>query len=60
MNYLHYCTPSKSPQPPEGVISKRLHFQNRIEPERDEWFILGTEPIGLIAGETLSIIRPIP
>ena len=53
MNYLHRSTPSKSPQPSEGVISKKIAFQNRIEPERDEWFILGTEPIGLIAGETL-------
>ena len=27
MNYLHRSTPSKSPQPSEGVISKKLHFK---------------------------------
>ena len=27
MNYLHRSTPSKSPQPPEGVISKKLLFR---------------------------------
>lgn len=51
MNYLHRSSPSKPPQTPEGVIAKRIAFQNKIEPERYEWFILGTEPVDTIIGE---------
>ena len=44
MNYLHRSSPSIPPQPPQGVVTKRIDFDHHIEPEKDEWFIDGTEP----------------
>lgn len=52
MNYLHHNKPSITPQPPEGVIAKKINFQDGIESGRDEWFIKGTEPMDQITGET--------
>lgn len=51
MNYLHRSSQGNPPQTPEGVITKRIAFQNKIEPERYEWFIQGTEPADTITGE---------
>lgn len=53
MNYLHRSSPSKPPQTPVGVVAKRTAFHNKIEPERYEWFIQGTEPMGTITGEII-------
>jgi penicillin-binding protein 1C len=44
MNYLHRGGTNVLPQPSEGIVVKKVKFQNRLEPERDEWFIQGTEP----------------
>lgn len=44
MNYLHRNSTSIPPQPPKGVMSKRIEFEHHIEPGRIEWFIQGTEP----------------
>ncbi|HLE25377.1 MAG TPA: penicillin-binding protein 1C, partial [Thermodesulfobacteriota bacterium] len=44
MNYLHRSYPSIPPQPPLGVVTKRIEFDHDIEPEKDEWFIEGTQP----------------
>ncbi len=43
MNYLHRGDPSIPPDPPSGVSMKRVEFQKDIEPERNDWFINGTE-----------------
>lgn len=43
MNYLHRNIPSDIPKPPLGVVAKKITFKERIEPERVEWFIKGTE-----------------
>jgi penicillin-binding protein 1C len=44
MNYLHLNSTSIPPQPPGGVIAKRIEFDRHIETQRIEWFIDGTEP----------------
>lgn len=48
MNYLHRGFASKPPQPPGGVQSAQLTFEDSIEPPRTEWFIAGTEPAGMV------------
>lgn len=45
MNYLHHGKSSRPPQAPSGIVSTQLTFQDAIEPQRDEWFIEGTEPV---------------
>jgi penicillin-binding protein 1C len=45
MNYLHRGKTSRPPQAPKGILSAQLDFQNFIEPQREEWFIEGTEPV---------------
>lgn len=40
---LHEGQPSKAPLPPAGVVATRVAFDAQREPERDEWFIAGTE-----------------
>lgn len=52
MNYLHRNNPSISPQPPAGVIAMKIESKHNTEPERDEWFIQGTEPMDLMTGKT--------
>lgn len=44
MNYLHRNYPGIPPQPPLGVVTKRIEFDHDIDSEKDEWFIEGTEP----------------
>jgi penicillin-binding protein 1C len=44
MNYLHRNDSGIPPEPPLGVSKKRVEFQNNIEPERNDWFLNGTEP----------------
>jgi penicillin-binding protein 1C len=44
MNYLHRGNPSIPPEPPLGVSKKRIEFKKNIEPERNDWFLIGTEP----------------
>ncbi len=43
MNFLHRSLPSRSPDPPDGVTSRRIAYQGEIEPARTEWFLSGTE-----------------
>ncbi len=47
MNYLHKDLPMRPRKIPKGVRTQRVSFANRIEPERDDWFIKGTEPAGI-------------
>jgi len=49
MNYLHRQRLSRPAQPPSEVIAHKVSFSNNAEPERDEWFIKGTEPDGTVA-----------
>jgi penicillin-binding protein 1C len=51
MNYLHGSRPSLTPQPPDGVVAKRIAFQPFQGKAIEEWFIAGTEP----AKETISL-----
>lgn len=43
MNGLHADLPSQPPSPPDGVVGRRIHYADGLEPERQEWFIAGTE-----------------
>ncbi|MEW6038750.1 MAG: penicillin-binding protein 1C [Pseudomonadota bacterium] len=43
MNGLHADLPSQPPSVPEGVVGRRLRYADALEPERQEWFIAGTE-----------------
>ncbi len=45
MNYLHKNQPSKGPAIPSGITTKKIRFSKGIEPEREEFFIKGTEPV---------------
>ena len=44
MTYLHAHRASYAPQPPAGVVAKRVEFRLSVEPSRSEWFVRGTEP----------------
>jgi penicillin-binding protein 1C len=61
MTWLHRTTPSPPPEPPSGVIAKEVGFPRRIERNRVEWFLAGTEPspVGLtLAGDHPRILVP--
>jgi penicillin-binding protein 1C len=47
MNYLHRDEPSAQPSPPPGVMRQAVRFAIG-EQTRAEWFIQGTEPVGLV------------
>ena len=53
MNYLHKGKISHAPKAPSGVILSRVSFAKEIEPERDEWFMNGTEPVDAVTRNTL-------
>jgi penicillin-binding protein 1C len=62
MSWLHRATPSQAPRSPGGVLSQRIAFPHRVEPERNEWFIRGTEPRGAaqeLAHEQAHILAPV-
>jgi penicillin-binding protein 1C len=42
--WLHRSTPSLPAAPPAGVVERPVKFPGAIEPERQEWFLQGTEP----------------
>ncbi len=44
MRLLHGTAPSRAPRPPPGVAVRPVSFAGGIEPDRQEWFIAGTEP----------------
>jgi penicillin-binding protein 1C len=43
MNFLHQDIPSSPPGPPGGVLEIKITYSDKSEPERQEWFIAGTE-----------------
>jgi len=62
MNILHVTVGSRAPKPTAGVLAKDVQFKNTLEPERQEWFIKGSEPEIVLAQNTRhekpSIIYP--
>ena len=42
--YLHADAASKAPALPAGVVAAAIAFDSKREPERDEFFVAGTEP----------------
>ncbi len=44
MGRLQRGRPGGPPQPPPGVVSRRVSFPGHLEEERMEWFLRGTEP----------------
>ncbi len=60
MSYLHAHLSSSAPQPPAGVVARRVEFRLSVEPSRSEWFIRGTEPPDMptaIAAQGASIVN---
>jgi penicillin-binding protein 1C len=61
MAYLHSKERSLSPQPPSGVVTKQFS-QEAGKPSKREWFLTGTEPVsvgaGQAAGKKPKIIYP--
>ncbi len=43
MDYLQEGRTPTRPAAPDGVLRQRVSYAGAIEPERDEWFIAGTE-----------------
>jgi penicillin-binding protein 1C len=53
MNYLHQEKTSHAPKTPPGVVLSKISFGKHIEPDREEWFINGTEPVDAVKRDTL-------
>ena len=61
MAWLHQAMPSLPPEPPSGVLARRVAFPREVEPERVEWFLQGTEPgaaVQALAGGHPRILVP--
>jgi penicillin-binding protein 1C len=52
MNLLHASTGSRPPKPTPGVVAKAVQFKDGVEPERQEWFLKGSEPEVAVALNT--------
>lgn len=62
MSWLHRSTESQPPPPPGGVVFRKVSFPRRVESDRNEWFLQGTEPYGAIqelTREQTHIIVPV-
>ncbi|MEW6601653.1 MAG: penicillin-binding transpeptidase domain-containing protein [Nitrospirota bacterium] len=55
MNYLHKDSSVRQKKVPGGVRKTHVSFANMIEPDRDEWFIVGTEPSGVSEEKTVLL-----
>ena len=56
MDFLHEGGASARPPVPAGVVRQHIAYAAGIEPERDEWFLAGTEtaqitPVDAVAGK---------
>jgi penicillin-binding protein 1C len=72
--WLHRATPSPAVEPPAGVLEQQVSFPGKVEPERREWFLQGTEPQSLaerlagglpriripVSGEVMALDPDIP
>jgi penicillin-binding protein 1C len=52
MDYLQDGTTPRAPEPPPGLVRQRIAFAGALEPDRDEWFIAGTETSRIVALES--------
>jgi penicillin-binding protein 1C len=43
VGYLQQRMPATRPSAPDGLVHGHVAFENSIEPERDEWFLPGTQ-----------------
>jgi penicillin-binding protein 1C len=43
MGYLHAREPSRAPAPPAGLVRQQVRFGDRLEAQRSEWFLAGTQ-----------------
>ena len=48
MNYLHREKTSRAPKAPPGVVLSQVSFGKHMEPDRQEWFVSGTEPVDTV------------
>ncbi|HKY91426.1 MAG TPA: penicillin-binding protein 1C, partial [Nevskiaceae bacterium] len=46
--------PHDAPVPPPDVVKSHVRFTPSIEPDRDEWFIAGTQVEGVVAAAPLA------
>jgi|WetSurMetagenome_2_1015567.scaffolds.fasta_scaffold00162_10 penicillin-binding protein 1C len=54
MNYLHRHMASRPMPQPKDVVVKRVAFSRAAEPERNEYFIKGSEPVGPVANISIT------
>jgi len=59
MDYLHRGISSSPPRPPAIILAKRVDFQHKIEPAREEWFIKGTEPNASLTPDASADHEPV-
>ena len=52
MDFLHEGNAPARPAPPSGLVRQRVSYEGGIEPERDEWFLAGTETATDRPGDT--------
>ena len=57
MDFLQEGATAAEPAVPEGIVRQRVTYAGAIEPERDEWFIAGTERARIVALPARSV-RP--
>jgi penicillin-binding protein 1C len=55
MDFLHEGNAPAHAAPPSGLVRQRVSYEGGIEPEREEWFVAGTEtarvvPVAAAAG----------
>jgi penicillin-binding protein 1C len=49
MDFLHEGNAPARPTAPPGLVHQRVFYEGGIEPEREEWFLAGTEANRLVA-----------
>jgi penicillin-binding protein 1C len=60
MNYLQRIRLSMPPLMPKGIVRARATFPSGIEPEREELFLAGTEPLSVEAAAPTVDSRLVP
>ncbi len=51
MDYLQEAATPRHAKPPDGLTRRRIAYSGALEPDRDEWFIAGTETSRIVALE---------
>ncbi|QJR15086.1 penicillin-binding protein 1C [Usitatibacter palustris] len=52
MDFMHANGVPGTTKPPEGVIHASVRFANGLEPDREEWFVAGTQAASITAVAT--------